>query len=404
MLYVGKADRLRERVRSYFVAEAGALPQGAAGRAPVGNGATGRRPGSPLEAVVREQELILEHRPPCNVQGRKPENYVYLKAAGKDRGLRALRQRHAGSPTAGIVLGPFRGRSRILQAARLAPPLLPHPPVRRSARRGPVCLYGTDAAAACRPARATGAARSSTTACWSEIVGWVRAERLPKIGDPSERATPGHRGAVAQRRFEEAQRARDAHGAPGSRAPLVPGAGRGAVAARRRRSGRSRATAPRGAAQPGLGGQCGRPPPTLTPGNASLEIGRSGRRGRLPGGRGTATACGAQREGHALTSSPCPGGTGRAAGGPALVPGESRHETPRPARRWCPTPKPARGVAENACRAELRLTTPAMKPAAPGPPTSSMPGLLDGHLGRSATTQPLALITTVRRLRSIFPL
>ena len=85
VLYVGKADRLRERVRSYFVAGGGHAPQGAAGRAPGGADRLGRDL-HPLEAVVREQELILEHRPPCNVHGSRPENYVYLKAGGSGPG------------------------------------------------------------------------------------------------------------------------------------------------------------------------------------------------------------------------------------------------------------------------------------------------------------------------------
>ena len=37
---------------------------------------------TPLEAVVREQELILEHKPPYNFQGSRPENYTYLKVGG----------------------------------------------------------------------------------------------------------------------------------------------------------------------------------------------------------------------------------------------------------------------------------------------------------------------------------
>ena len=42
---------------------------------------------TPLEAVVREQELILEHRPSCNLHGTRPETYAYIKAGGPGRGL-----------------------------------------------------------------------------------------------------------------------------------------------------------------------------------------------------------------------------------------------------------------------------------------------------------------------------
>jgi DNA polymerase III subunit epsilon len=66
VLYVGKADRLRERVRSYFVPGAGHTRKLRQALHLVEK-IDWEETSTPLEAVVREQELILEHRPPCNV-------------------------------------------------------------------------------------------------------------------------------------------------------------------------------------------------------------------------------------------------------------------------------------------------------------------------------------------------
>ncbi len=72
---MGKADRLRERVRSYFV-PGGGHSRKVRQAIHLVEHIDWDETRTPLEAVVREQELILEHRPPCNLHGSRPENYV----------------------------------------------------------------------------------------------------------------------------------------------------------------------------------------------------------------------------------------------------------------------------------------------------------------------------------------
>ena len=86
ILYVGKADRLRERVRSHFVANADHARKVRQAVRMVER-IDWDETCTPLEAVVREQELILEHRPPCNLHGGRPETYAYLKVGGSGPGL-----------------------------------------------------------------------------------------------------------------------------------------------------------------------------------------------------------------------------------------------------------------------------------------------------------------------------
>ena len=139
VLYVGKADRLRERVRSYFVPGAGhtrKLRQAIHLVEQIDWDETH----TPLEAVVREQELILEHRPPCNVQGSRPENYMYLKASNNGPGLSltvssrqprlAHVQRASGASSAHAVGARPVPRPRPHgPSPRPAAPLLSHPPL-----------------------------------------------------------------------------------------------------------------------------------------------------------------------------------------------------------------------------------------------------------------------------------
>ena len=254
MLYVGKADRLRERVRSYFVPGAGhtrKLRQAVHLVEQIDWDETH----TPLEAVVREQELILEHRPPCNVQGSRPENYMYLKAGDNGPGLsltvssrqpRWLDVQRA----SGRVLRARRwssARSAAAPAWRQALDLLHHCyPIRRCAR-----------GAADRPC-----VRQECGDCLGPCAGdpeVIERARRAGHGDrrlaggqssakgsptPSERADDLVRSLSRQRRFEEAQQRARGHGGTPQRAPLVPVAGRGDVAAvRRALAGRRRPTA-----------------------------------------------------------------------------------------------------------------------------------------------------------------
>ena len=147
--------------------------------------------GSPLEAVVREQELILEHRPSCNVFGRRPEHYAYVKVAGNGQGLRLyvteraadLQQRGVPLTTAkgqrfSTVVGPFRGRTRVHASLELLPAAT------RSAgatacRSGDGCLYGqTERCLA--PCGGDPDSRRDHDELVLSLLGWVAGDCCPR--------------------------------------------------------------------------------------------------------------------------------------------------------------------------------------------------------------------------------
>jgi DNA polymerase III epsilon subunit family exonuclease len=218
VLYVGKADRLRERVRSYFV--------------PGGGHARKVRQAvhlveridwdesyTPLEAVVREQELILEHKPPCNVQGSRPENYTYLKVGDTGAGLSltmTTRQpRWLGiegpalqPPRSPLIIGPFRGRARIGQALDLLHRCYP---IRRCPRgtslRPCVRLECGHCLAPCAGERSV---VEEHDALVTGILQWLGGQTSGGPVEPAERAEELVYSLSRQRRFEEAQRVREA--------------------------------------------------------------------------------------------------------------------------------------------------------------------------------------------------
>ena len=166
VLYVGKADRLRERVRSYFVPGGGhtrKLRQAVHLVERIDWDETF----TPLEAVVREQELILEHKPPCNVQGSRPENYTYLKV---------------GDTGSGLSLTMSTRQPRWLAAEDTPPGHRARPwSSDRSAagpgwRRPSTCFTSAIPSAAAPAAPSTGPASG-----WSAAIVWVRARGEPRV-------------------------------------------------------------------------------------------------------------------------------------------------------------------------------------------------------------------------------
>ena len=177
---------------------------------------------TPLEAVVREQELILEHRPPCNVQGSRPENYMYLKVGGAGPGLTltmSSRQprwltssEHPAASAAARrwCIGPFRGRARLAQALDLLHrcypirrcPAAPHAPLRQAGVRRLSRL----------PAPASRRSWRSTTRLVMGIVGWLggRGSRAASPTRRSARTTWSARcrGSGASRRRSACARPR----------------------------------------------------------------------------------------------------------------------------------------------------------------------------------------------------
>jgi len=223
VLYVGKADRLRDRVRSYFLSNVDhsrKVRQAVRRLRKVEWEATG----SPLRAVVREQELILAHRPTCNVFGRRPENYCYVKLGGRGTGLRLYSSDRPGSPPkargrkspkAGAParpvsreVGPFRGRSRVSAALGLLHRTFPVRQCRSTSQNEP-CLFGqTERCLA--PCSADGPSLAAHDQLAADLLDWLGGGPAPALGDPLERARHHMERLATQQRYEEAQEVRDA--------------------------------------------------------------------------------------------------------------------------------------------------------------------------------------------------
>jgi DNA polymerase-3 subunit epsilon len=226
ILYVGKADRLRDRVRSYFI------PNGDHSRkvrqaVRLVDRIDWDEAGTPLEAVVREQELILAHRPLCNQHGGRPENYAYLKVGGAGPGLNLyissrppawlkapagetgeLRADRANPSRLPLVIGPFRGRTRLGAALELLQRCYP---VRRCPRRpdGRPCVRGVgDRCLA--PCTGDPRTRDEHDALVMEIVAWLTSRDGATIHDPLERAREVIQSLSRQKRYEQAQRLQEA--------------------------------------------------------------------------------------------------------------------------------------------------------------------------------------------------
>jgi DNA polymerase-3 subunit epsilon len=218
VLYVGKADRLRERVRSYFVPGGGHSRRVRQAVQLVERIDWDETP-TPLEAVVREQELILEHRPPCNLHGSRPENYSYLKVTQGGAGLhlsmstrapRWLDGREAGArpPRTPLVLGPFRGRARMGQALDLLHRCYPIRRCPRGVATRP-CLR-QECGDCLAPCTGDGQIVEAHDALVTGLVAWIAGHEEPGFSDPAERAEDLVHSLSRQRRFEEAQRVREA--------------------------------------------------------------------------------------------------------------------------------------------------------------------------------------------------
>lgn len=218
VLYVGKADRLRERVRSYFVAGAGHTRRVRQAIRLVER-IDWDETCSPLEAVVREQEQILEHRPPCNLYGTRPESYMYLKVGGSGPGLNLFlgsrpptwlvdSQAKPRSSRGPVVIGPFRGHTRLRATLDLLQRCYP---IRRCPRRpdGRPCVR-FDRGGCLAPCSGDAVARTEHDALVWQLVDWLIGEPCPDLPDPFERADSLLRSLSRRRHFEEAQVVREA--------------------------------------------------------------------------------------------------------------------------------------------------------------------------------------------------
>ena len=250
VLYVGKADKLRERVRSYFVSNSEHARKVRQAVRLVKR-IDWEETTTSLEAVVREQALILEHRPPCNLQGRRPENYAYIKVGGSGSGLnlyvssrppkglgpadggeapldpgaafpRSSAPRPTSRPRLPLVFGPFRGRTRVYSALELLQRCYP---IRRCPRRpdGQPCVRG-HAGKCLAPCTGDPQAVAQHDAIVSQLLQWLTqgapgwlaaAPRGDLAGgmevlDPIAKADEVMRSLSRQRRYEDASALREA--------------------------------------------------------------------------------------------------------------------------------------------------------------------------------------------------
>lgn len=84
VLYIGKAARLADRVRSYFLKGADHTPKTALLVSQIADLET-MVTRSELEALILESNLVKRHRPPFNVVLRDDKQYPYLRLPVKDR-------------------------------------------------------------------------------------------------------------------------------------------------------------------------------------------------------------------------------------------------------------------------------------------------------------------------------
>ncbi len=215
-LMVGRADNLANDVRSLFVA---GPRRHRATRTAVGlvERIDYERSATSLEAAVREQQLILEHRPPYNSFWVAPEGYLYIRAAGGGSGLSLAATRRAprylqdksGSPRAlhgELVMGPFRRRSSVQAAVALLQHCFPIRHCPRQSESRP-CERG--ALGLClRPCVADKSTIEQHDRLVTELVRWLAGRPSEGGLDPEVRAEEVARRFSQLRLHKEAQQAR----------------------------------------------------------------------------------------------------------------------------------------------------------------------------------------------------
>ena len=206
VLYVGKADCLRDRVRSYFLANPGHSRR-------IRDALTRLHridwveTKTPLQAVAMEQELIQKYRPPCNTFSRSPEKYVYLKARGS-RGLRLYVSANPSSKGAELVLGPFRARAKLSASIDLLERCYP---IRRCSRPSPAGCFYRQTGACLGPCESDETTRAGHDRLVHSLVRWLGGDDFSYDDAPAPDTAA--RSLVdnlsRQRRFEEAAQISD---------------------------------------------------------------------------------------------------------------------------------------------------------------------------------------------------
>ena len=220
VVFVGKADRLRQDVRSHFVGiPSPARKMRQAVR--MVDRIEWEEACTSLEAVVREQELILEHRPTCNQHAARPESYAYLKVrdAGpglclyvsnrmpKGLGAGPERQRK-GRGRSPVALGPFRGRARLTAALDLLQRCYPIRRCPRQPQERP-CARGQAGECLC-PCLGDVGVRREHDLLVQRLLDWLTGRPARDDLDPVRQAEDLAWRLSRRKRFEEAQRTQEA--------------------------------------------------------------------------------------------------------------------------------------------------------------------------------------------------
>jgi len=141
VIYVGKAVRLRDRVRSYFTPSAGQSPKVRELVQHVADLET-IVTASELEALLLENTLIKQHRPRYNVRLKDDKTYPYIKVTVQEEWPRVLITRRLQDDEA-RYFGPFSSARSVRRTVELLDKLFPyrscHKEIDGQAKRP--CLY-----------------------------------------------------------------------------------------------------------------------------------------------------------------------------------------------------------------------------------------------------------------------
>lgn len=206
VLYVGKAQNLRSRVRSYFAA-------GGDGRPQVPRLVERARDVEVLvlptvkDALLLENELIKRHRPPFNVRLRDDKQYLALRLDPRERWPRLTLVRRFGDDGA-LYFGPYTSSAAMHESLANLRKLFPLRSCREGtfrdhARRGRPCIEY-------EMKRCAGPCCGRVDA--DEYASLVRGTALflrGRSGELRDELREAMRRAAAEERFEDAARLRD---------------------------------------------------------------------------------------------------------------------------------------------------------------------------------------------------
>src|SRR5687768_8275605 len=127
VLYIGKAQRLRPRVRSYFQARGGDQRASVPRMVPRIADLEVIVTGSEVEALHLEQNLVKRHRPPFNVRLRDDKSFPYIAVTVEDDYPRVMftRERHR----RGVVyFGPYANAKKVRETLDVLNRVFPYRP------------------------------------------------------------------------------------------------------------------------------------------------------------------------------------------------------------------------------------------------------------------------------------